>query len=516
MSAAAIDIGDPNQSSGTSRFEDHYRYDPRAVLGRGNFAEVYGCVRLSDRSEWAVKFVDLRRASTEPDVVRRLRAACLREANALAQLRHPHIMPVEDYGALDDGTLFLVMPKLPGGRTLDKVLSDSGGRLSADQAVRVGIQLGEALAYIHEREMVHRDVKPANVGIDADGGVRLLDFGLVKHLDDERGQLHSESSTVAGWGSFYYGAPEQFFDGDVGRWTDIYALGAVLYRTLAGQPPVRGRTLDEVLRSLNAAPPPLPPGDGRPRALDRVIMRCIEKRPTARPQHMDHVLRQLRDLGEGAPIVSAEPRRDEAALAEHISRVVRINVPRGLEGVQRARWVDGAETVIDRRNEPASAEPHPEALDDPFGDEPSPAPETPDTHAPAHDTTSKPAPAPEPPAALVAALRRHREEYAVLRGRFVEVEAALTRSETALAERQKANDALQALLESYAPPPLGRIVALAVALALGCGLLGFSLGKASARPGVHAPVSAPDHIAAPGQGQTAAIDARRPGAPPDH
>lgn len=278
--------------------DDGFVLDPGPPIGQGSFATVHGATSLVDGHRWAVKLVNLRKASESARVRQQLRASFIREATTLMVLQHPHLVRVVSFGARDPDTLYMAMDLIPGGQTLQRVLQRAvtrGKKPGVNTILRVLEEIGSALAYVHERSVVHRDLKPANIGIDENKRFKLLDFGLVKVLGEGFGAAH-DAVTVAGWGSYNYGAPEQFFDGTVGPWTDVYALGSVVYEMIAGRPPVCDGTIQRILDAMNRPAEPLPEDAERPVALDRLVMAMLEKNHEHRLQSMGEVLARVKEI----------------------------------------------------------------------------------------------------------------------------------------------------------------------------------------------------------------------------
>jgi len=188
----------------------------------------------------------------------------VREALITARLEHPSIVPVHDAGVADDGAPFYAM-KLVGGRPLAEVFA--GATTMADRLALVPriLAVADAIAYAHSERVIHRDLKPANVLVGEFGETVVIDWGLAKDLEagevDDAAATHrmtashgDDAQTVDGavLGTPAYMAPEQAVGAEVDERADVYALGAMLYELLAGAPPHRGKTLDEVLRKVIA------------------------------------------------------------------------------------------------------------------------------------------------------------------------------------------------------------------------------------------------------------------------
>ena len=205
----------------------------------------------------------------------------LAEARAAARLDHPHIVPVYDTGEID-GINYIAM-KLLDGRDLRAILQErrSAGfsGLPLDRAARIIGQAAMALDYAHQHRVVHRDVKPANIYVDVDDGVTLVDFGIARALD-------SASSTLTGAviGTPAYMSPEQALGLPADFRSDIYSLGVVLYEALSGAPPFTGSPHAVMNAHANSAAPSLTGRPDVPAVIDGVLQQALAKRPEDRFQ----------------------------------------------------------------------------------------------------------------------------------------------------------------------------------------------------------------------------------------
>ena len=251
-----------------SRF-GHYRLGRQ--LGRGGFGEVYEAVdTVMDR----VVAVKLLAAPYSQNQVFRQRL--YREARAAGRLREPHVVPIHQCGEID-GALYIDM-RLIDGTDLQHVLSNEG-LLTPTRAVTVVRQIAAALDAAHGAQIIHRDVKPANILLTADDFACLVDFGLATAATDAN--LTSSGATV---GTFAYMAPERLSNAETTHRADIYALACVLHECLTGSPPYGATGLPALITAHLTAPIPRP-SQRRPEIpadFDRVIAHGMAKNPNER------------------------------------------------------------------------------------------------------------------------------------------------------------------------------------------------------------------------------------------
>jgi serine/threonine protein kinase len=253
----------------------------------------------------AIKILN-ERLATNP----RAKERFLREARAAAAIRHDNVVGIYQVNE-HDGTPYIVMPLLQG-ESLEQRLRR--GFLSPDEVIRVGREIAEGLAAAHAIGLVHRDVKPANVWLEAPNGrVKLLDFGLAR-LDSGVDGLTETAVLV---GTPHYMAPEQAEGLPVDHRADLFSLGAVLYELLTGHKAFSGPKLLSVLHALatHHPPPPREVVPSVPAALSELTMRLLEKSPGMRPASAAGVSAELREIGRalgddaGASLLPSRPRR---------------------------------------------------------------------------------------------------------------------------------------------------------------------------------------------------------------
>jgi serine/threonine-protein kinase len=253
------------------------RYEVEAVLGEGGMGTVYRVRHRILERLFALKALRLDLAR-DADLGERF----LREARAVASISHPGVVQITDFGALPTGQTYFVMELLTG-EPLSTLLG-KGGPLPAARAVRLLLEMIEALSAAHAAGVVHRDLKPDNVLVcptQSGETVKILDFGLAKVAGQSR-------LTQAGvvFGTPHYMSPEQASGGTVDERTDVYALGVVMYQMFTGRVPFEADSYMGVLtKHLYVAPTPpseLLGGLTELGALELVVLRCLEKKPERR------------------------------------------------------------------------------------------------------------------------------------------------------------------------------------------------------------------------------------------
>lgn len=240
------------------------------------------------------------------------------EARAMARLRHPHIVSIHDVGR-SEGTVWFSMD-LVDGHPLSRLISK--GEITPARAVKILLDVTDAVAYVHEHGLIHRDLKPQNVLVDTDGEVFVTDFGLARETREDAAGL---TQTGQALGTPAYMSPEQARGdlGAVGETTDVHALGALLYECLAGVPPFRGASPVQVLQAVvNEEPPPLRKYRKNCHPdLEAICRKAMEKDPVHRYASVRAMHGDLLRFQKGIPTVATNP-----DAARHLRRWARRNV----------------------------------------------------------------------------------------------------------------------------------------------------------------------------------------------
>jgi len=273
------------------------RYELTHLIARGGMAQVYRAMDRQLERPVALKvlFPEL---SVDRTFVERFR----REAQAAANLSHPNIVPVFDWGE-DDGSYFIVMEYVEG-RPLSAVLRDPQ-RMPPRQIATIGAGVAAALAFAHRHGVVHRDVKPGNVLITPDGDVKVTDFGIARAMNTEE----SLTQTGAVMGTAAYFSPEQAEGKGVDSRSDIYSLGVVLYEMAVGRPPFTGDS-PVAVASKHVRDMPVLPREANPTvppALEAVIMKAMAKNPDDRYGSAEELRADLLRFADGRPVEAGDP-----------------------------------------------------------------------------------------------------------------------------------------------------------------------------------------------------------------
>lgn len=263
------------------------RYEIRSVIGRGGMGVVY---RAHDRElseDVAIKTIRRDLLATDPVLADQLKS----EIRLARRISHRHVVRTHDLGE-SDGISFVTMECVTG-LTLRELL-ETRGQLAAASTLAIARQFAEALAVAHQAGVIHRDVKPENALLDADGVLKVMDFGIARIAA-------ASTRTNAGLivGTPMYMAPEQLVEEAVDARADLYALGVVLYECLAGTPPFVGQNVVSLIaKVLTTAPAPIATQvPDVPPALAALVMRLLAKSPADRPSSATELVELLSELG---------------------------------------------------------------------------------------------------------------------------------------------------------------------------------------------------------------------------
>ena len=270
----------------------HYRIESR--VGGGGMGVIYKARDLDLDRTVALKFLPPQ-LSDDPEAKERF----LREAKAASALDHPNICTIHEIAETDDGQLFIVMAHYEG-ETLEARIRRRGA-LPIAETLSLIWQIAEGLGRSHDRDIVHRDVKPANVFVTHDEQVKILDFGLAK----VQGQGQSFAGLTQGTPA--YMAPEQIRGSAPDPRNDLWSVGVLLYEMLTGQSPFRGDSIPEIVAAIFAGPPP-PLQENRPEipaGLGRIVGQLLDQEPDGRPRSCAALLEQLEPFLETIPPVAS-------------------------------------------------------------------------------------------------------------------------------------------------------------------------------------------------------------------
>jgi serine/threonine protein kinase len=270
------------------------RYQIEGRLGSGGMAVVYRARDLMLERSVAVKILR-EDFSSDPAFRERFR----QEAKAAANLSHPSIVTIHDFG-LDAGHLFIVMEFVPG--TDLKTLLQSHGRFNIEEVIPLIIQASAGIGYAHRAGLVHCDIKPQNLLITPDQRVKVTDFGIARAL----ATIHPEEHSSVVWGSPQYFAPEQAAGMAPSPASDVYSLGVILFEMLTGQLPFNASNAAELSLQHRTLPPPslrqfnpaIPP------ALEQIALKVLAKEPSARYRTADQLGRVLMTFNHSTSVLS--------------------------------------------------------------------------------------------------------------------------------------------------------------------------------------------------------------------
>jgi len=297
-------------------------YEITDVLGQGGMSVVYRARHKLTEQEVALKILPPELAAHN-----QVKTRFLEEAKALAQLDHPNIVHLYNFGQ-DQGCLVLAM-QMVAGSTWERLIL-TRGKLDWPTSVSIGIDVLKALELAHGRGVIHRDMKPSNVLVRADGSASVMDFGIAKTITSTR--LTATGQTM---GTVRYMSPEQVRGQEVDTRTDLYSLAITLYESLCGDTPFDGESHFEIMTShLTKPPPPLRErGVSVPPELEEVISAALRKHPDQRPATARQMRAQLEEVRAAS---GHRPATDRSTLSDGAST----SAGERREGRERSRlWI---------------------------------------------------------------------------------------------------------------------------------------------------------------------------------
>ena len=288
------------------------RYQLQKSLGTGGMAMVYQARDLMLERKVAIKILR-EDFSSNPEFRERFR----QEARAAANLSHPSIVTIHDFG-LDQGRLFIVMENVPG--TNLKSMLQKRGRFSIEETIQLIVQACAGIGYAHRAGLIHCDVKPHNMLVTPDRRLKVTDFGIARAL----ASIHPDEHINVVWGSPQYFSPEQASGAAPSPASDAYSLGIVLYEMLTGQLPFMATTASELARMHREAIP-VSPRNLNPAIsieLEQIILKVLSKEPSSRYRTADQLGRVLLNIHTSTPSgvqERAEINLEEAVITPELS-----------------------------------------------------------------------------------------------------------------------------------------------------------------------------------------------------
>lgn len=285
------------------RAQEMGSYRLESLIGRGGMGEVWRASHRLIRRPAAIKLIRPEALGGDTLERRRMVDRFRREAEATASMRSPHTIEIYDFGVTDEGAFYYVMELLDGVDA--DTLIERFGSVPPERAASILLQMCDSLGEAHAQDLIHRDVKPANVFICRYGRecdfVKVLDFGLVKAATTAKETDASLTREHTALGTPAFMSPEQIVGQDiVDARSDVYAVGCVAYWLLTGVLVFDAESSSKMMMS-HVRDVPVPPSERSempiPRGLDEIVMGCLEKDPARRPQSVDELADQLHKLG---------------------------------------------------------------------------------------------------------------------------------------------------------------------------------------------------------------------------
>jgi serine/threonine-protein kinase len=261
------------------------QYEIVRFIESGGVGSVYEAKDINSGQRVAIKTLS-EKFNKEPEKIKKF----LQEARFVVKFSHPHIVNILGNG--EDKKIYYMVMEYVGGPSLKKLLINSpGGRLPEKNGIKICIQSGMGLEYIHKQNIVHRDVKPRNVLITEDGKAKMGDFGMIlpEYIKEKRAQTEQ-------LGAYSYMSPEQVRGQQLDRRSDIYSFGIMLYEVLTGKLPFRGHDNSAIIRQ-HLTSEALPLRNIIPelsKDIEQITLKCLNKNVYKRYQNMTELLKDLR------------------------------------------------------------------------------------------------------------------------------------------------------------------------------------------------------------------------------
>ena len=281
------------------------RYEIEKRVGRGGMADVFLARDLLLDRPVAVKVL-FPEFATDPNFVERFR----REAQSAANLNHPNIVSVYDWGATGN-TYFMAMEYVKGNTLADILRKQT--RLTAKQAADVAVEVASALAFAHRNGVVHRDIKPGNILIGTNGAIKVADFGIARAIDASHAEGLTQDGAVMGTATYF--SPEQAKGEQPDPRSDIYSLGIVLYEMVTGTPPFVGESaVATAYKQVYEGPRPIKQlVSDISMDFSAIVAKCMAKAPDRRYDTAEALRDDLRRFREGLPVAAMAEARGVAA-----------------------------------------------------------------------------------------------------------------------------------------------------------------------------------------------------------
>ncbi|HEY9732271.1 MAG TPA: serine/threonine-protein kinase [Drouetiella sp.] len=276
------------------------RYEIKKTLGAGGMSTVYLANHVLMNKLMAVKLLH-DHLSTDVSAVQRFQ----REAQTVTLLSHPNILAVHDFGLSPDGVAYLVMDYIDGASLQEYIALKK--TIHWQKACQFFLQICSGLQHAHVKGVVHRDLKPGNImmtrGEDHSYMLKIVDFGLAKICGDDSAQRLTQTGEI--FGSPLYMSPEQCQGGMLDHRSDIYAMGIIMYETITGQPPFRGKSIVETFqKQIIEPPPPIPEALAVPAKLANIIYQSLAKDADDRPQSASEISEVIQEVLGQQPLAN--------------------------------------------------------------------------------------------------------------------------------------------------------------------------------------------------------------------